>query len=81
MTGTVCRERRLPSAAVLLGRGGGRRGSSPLLGSRARSALDDATRRRSTWLRRARELHLSPSKEEERIWNARPGASDKAQTK
>jgi hypothetical protein len=45
---------------------------------RARSALDDAARRRLARLR-ATELRSSPSEEEERTWNARPGASEEAQ--
>jgi hypothetical protein len=45
---------------------------------RARSALDDAARRRLARLR-ATEFRSSPSVEEERTWNARPGASEKAQ--
>ena len=46
---------------------------------RARSALDDAVRRRSTWRSRACEVQSSPSEEEELTRNARPGASEKAQ--
>jgi hypothetical protein len=46
---------------------------------RARSALDGAARRRTVWLVRATEFRSSPSEEEERTWNARPGASEEAQ--
>ncbi len=46
---------------------------------RARSALDDAARRRTASLVRATEFRSSPSEEEERTWNARPGASEEAQ--
>jgi hypothetical protein len=46
---------------------------------RARSALDNAGRRRPTRLMRATEFRSSPSEEEERTWNARPGASEEAQ--
>jgi hypothetical protein len=48
---------------------------------RARSALDDAARRRAPWQRLAGKLHSPPSEEEERTWYARPGASEKAQTR
>jgi len=44
---------------------------------RARLALDDAASRRPAYMWPAR--RLSTSKEEERTWNARPGASEKAQ--
>jgi len=44
---------------------------------RARLALDDAASRRPAYMWPAR--RLSASKEEERTWNARPGASEKAQ--
>jgi len=44
---------------------------------RARLALDDVASRRSAYMWPAR--RLSASKEEERTWNARPGASEKAQ--
>ena len=44
---------------------------------RARLALDDAASRRPAYMWPAR--RLSASKEEERAWNARPGASEKAQ--
>jgi hypothetical protein len=46
---------------------------------RARSALDDAARRRTASVVRATEFRSSPSEEEERTWNARPGASEEAQ--
>jgi hypothetical protein len=48
---------------------------------RARSALDDAVSRRPWSVGRACVLGSSASEEEERIWNARPGASEKAQKK
>ena len=44
---------------------------------RARLAPDDAASRRPAYMWPAR--RLSASKEEERTWNARPGASEKAQ--
>jgi len=44
---------------------------------RARLALEDAASRRPAYMWPAR--RLSASKEEERTWNARPGASEKAQ--
>lgn len=44
---------------------------------RARLALDDAASRRPAYMWPAQ--RLSASKEEERTWNARPGASEKAQ--
>ena len=47
--------------------------------SRARFALDDAARRRTAWLVQATDFRSSPSEEEERTWNARPGASEEAQ--
>jgi hypothetical protein len=46
---------------------------------RARSALDDAATRRPAQLMQANEFRSSPSEEEERTWNARPGASEEAQ--
>ena len=46
---------------------------------RAWSALDDTARRRPAWLMRATGFRSSPSEEEERTWNARPGASEEAQ--
>jgi len=46
---------------------------------RARSALDDAVSRRPWVVGRACALGSSASEEEERSWNARPGASEKAQ--
>ena len=46
---------------------------------RARSALDDAVSRRPWFARRACALGSSAREEEERSWNARPGASEKAQ--
>jgi hypothetical protein len=48
---------------------------------RARSALDDAARRRPMWVGRTWGWRESPNEEEERTWYARPGASEKAQTK
>ena len=46
---------------------------------RARSALDDVGRRRAPWQGLACTLQSPPSEEEERIWYARPGASEEAQ--
>ena len=46
---------------------------------RARLALEDAASRRPAYMWPARVWRLSVSKEEERTWNARPGASEKAQ--
>ena len=48
---------------------------------RARSALDDAARRRPPYPKHVFDLHSSSSEEEERSWNARPGASEEAQKK
>jgi hypothetical protein len=45
---------------------------------RAWSALDDTATRRPAWLMRATGFRSSPG-EEERTWNARPGASEEAQ--
>jgi hypothetical protein len=46
---------------------------------RTRPALDDVASRRPAYVWPARVWRLSASKEEERAWNARPGASEKAQ--